>query len=56
MFIVNNICQVRLLLHDCASYDSLVCVCTRAHSHDQELLNKGMKGKVSNTASGEKVS
>ena len=37
---------MRLLLHDCASYDSLVCVCTRAHSHDQELLNKGMKGEV----------
>ena len=38
--------QVRLLLHDCTSAESILCLCSRSVLHDEELLQAGMKGKV----------
>ena len=38
--------KVRLLLCECSSWDSVVCLGSRAALRDEELLNKGMKGKV----------
>ena len=42
----SELCEVRLLLHDCASYDAVLVACTRAVLHDEELLQAGMRGKV----------
>ena len=35
-----------MLLCECSSRDSEVCLGSRAALRDEELLNKGMKGKV----------
>ena len=37
---------MRLLLHNHASWEGVVCVCSRAALQDTYLLNKGMKGKL----------
>merc|ERR1719354_1297801 len=41
-----ELCEVRLLLHDCTSAESILCLCSRSVLHDEELLQAGMKGKV----------
>lgn len=35
-----------MLLCECPSWDSVVCLGSRAALRDEDLLNKGMKGKV----------
>lgn len=36
---------MRLLLHEHASWEGVLCVCSRAALQDTELLNRGMKGR-----------
>jgi len=42
----SSLFKVRLLLCECPSWDSVVCLGSRAALRDEDLLNKGMKGKV----------
>ena len=46
MFYLLFFIKVRLLLCECPSWDSVVCLSSRVALRDKELLNKGMKGKV----------
>merc|ERR1711915_58656 len=41
-----ELCEIKLLLDGYASWDSVSCLCTRVTLHDEEMLKRGMKGKV----------